>query len=252
MKLRDTWFGMTAAAALLCAAGVAQAGSVNTLTFSGLGLSGGADVPQSYQGDAAANTSHVTVSYRAVDTTGTTQVHGSVGYFGTGYGDLSGIAYNAASKLTDAYLLEITLTAAAGYQVTLGGFDFAGVPSTYNPSYDADHSWPTANWTGQTLWILDGNGNDLFKDTNLTIHGVDGNGATHDSFTAGYTSGSIVIRLGTTYYVGIDNVAFSESLAQVSISSTAPAVPVPPAAALGFVGLGVAALVRRRRRPQPA
>lgn len=246
MSLRRICNASTAAAVLVCAAGAAQAG---TLTFDGLGLADGAEIPQTH-GDNAADTPHVSVSYRSIDVTDPfSQVFGTVNYWGPDYGDLSGVAYNAGAGLSDRYFLEIALVADPGYEVTLDSFQIAGYLSEYNPSFQNDPTgnWPIGDWEGQTLWILDEDGNDLLFDDDLVVHGGTAAAPTHDTFTPNFTSGRILIRLGPSLNVGIDNVVFSERGATRNA-----VVPLPPAAALGFLGMGLAALVRRRRRAPPA
>jgi MYXO-CTERM domain-containing protein len=246
--LRSRWFALAFTITAAWSASSAEAGN---LTFDGIGLATGDAIPGSY-GDNLADTPHVTVEYRALDPDDLSTVHSYVSYWLGGptdpggwypIGDLIGSAYG----VDDGLLLEIKLVASSGYAVRLESFDIAGFPDTKggNPSTVADPNWPAANWTGQTLWLVDGNGNTLSLDDDLTVLGYDtGTGLpTHMTFEPNTTSGSIAIRLGPSWNVGIDNIRFSE----VSVTNVAH-TPLPPAALLGAAGLGVAALLRRRRR----
>ncbi len=162
-------------------AGQAQA---VVLDFSGLGLTNGQSVPQTY-GDQP----NLDVSYRSVASPGSNvEVASSMQYWPTQYSDLTDVAYGFQTA-------EVTLTPSAGHQVSLLGFDLGAWPNTDRQSqvsiYNLDYS------------AL------LFSTGSITVSGVT---ASNFSFANLTRTDGIKIQFGPdAFNVGIDNIEFTVS-----------------------------------------
>lgn len=149
---------------------------------------------------------------------------GGPAYQGAGYGDLIAVAF-----ATDASgVLEITLSADAGYRVELAGFQLGG--ALYN-----DHVVDAVD-------VLSGP-RALYHQTNVLVRGgglaVTARTHTDVSFATPLVGHSLTIRIDASNLgsgasqIGIDNVVFAQA-------------PEPGAAVLVCLGAGALALVRRR------
>jgi Ca2+-binding RTX toxin-like protein len=130
----------------------------------------------------------------------------NMSHWGTGYGSLSGVVYpNVESRA------EFTLTADAGFSVTLSSFDVA--------------SW-AANNTITGVKVLDGQGNTLYAQSNVLIPGGSSTAKKTFSFPTPLKAQSLKIVIDATNLglraenIGIDNIVFGQ---------TAAAPPPPPA-----------------------
>ena len=171
----------------------------------------GAALPQTYgdrvtasvqnnfhYGTSGGSTSHIVADYGTNGKTVTTRR--------TGFGDLTNVASTASHNP-----FEMTLTADAGYKVSLASFDLAGAPSH--------------DWTIKSVQVLDGNNNVMFSKTNVAIQG-DATGVrhTHFAFSTPLTASKMKIRFdasnltSSTAAVGIDNVQFSQVAQPAKIS----------------------------------
>lgn len=209
---------------VIACASVAQADMINFDSVSGGAVSNG-----------YGNTSTVTVSYQAVDSTGTVvtgysnnisvfhpfifNFYGDLGTVATppGFGPSGNLDYN-----------EITLTPASGYSVTLDSFEVAPFVGT------APHS--------QFFALLDQNGNVLTEYTNQTVAT-----SSHLTYSPDYTlNGPITLKFGTSSDIGVNYIDFT------SQPSVPVATPEPPSLLLLIVGgmfvLGIVRLMNRRRR----
>ena len=146
----------------------------------------------------------------------------------TGFGDLTNIYFNDADGDTT---LTLRLTADAGYEVDLYGFDLA--------------SFFTAGQTIQGLRVRDVTGNaDLFSQGVTAVSGV-----THNSFdfANGLSANTleIVVDLtglgGLSDDIGLDNVRFGQTLLPVG------GVPEPATWAMMIGGFGLVGAAARRR-----
>lgn len=161
---------------------------------------------------------------------------GSLIRWTTGYGDLVNVLEN---EVDGGSVLEVTLTADAGYQVNLFGFDLGG--------------WPQSDYTLPGLQVIDGASNVLFSQANVLVQG-NGVGPRHTTFDfgAGLTGQSLTLRLNlaglnnNSDNIGLDNVRFGQSGAPVG------GVPEPTSWALMIAGFAGAGAALRRRRPAPA
>ncbi len=119
----------------------------------------------------------------------------------------------------------ITFTAAPGSTVSVAGFDFG--------NYGGAVTLPR-------LAVVDNTGTVLFDRPNLS---VPDRSAGHLLFAPNATATSLTISLdltglgGNSDNMGLDNIRFHQT-----------ATPVPEPATLATLGLGVAAIARRRRR----
>lgn len=210
--------------------------NASILTFDDLGLTNYSPISQDY-GDSISSlndgvgsylegngfTPNVNVSYRTVNADGTVY-EDHLEFWAAGYGDLTNIAFAS----NEGRYAEITLTADAGWLVTLNSFDLAG------------YSVPRPD---QSL---------LVYSTDLTSPLVDYSPVTgvnpgHTTYTPSVTAQSLTIRFGTSWNVGIDNINFDQVLA-----GTSPVVPEPTSMALLGCGLLGGALARYRRRSAQA
>jgi hypothetical protein len=155
---------------------------------------------------------------------------GNVRMWTAGYGDLTNVIYQQDDTPTGR-TLDLTLTAAPGYDVRLYSFDMAGFGFT-DRSINA-------------VQVLDGASNTLFTCTSCFIDGTAGH--TAFSFSTPLTSQVLRIHFDASNLgsgsdnIGLDNVRFGEQAA---------AVPEPASLVLVGAGFGLAAarLGRRRRR----
>ena len=182
------------------------------LLFEPAGVNG-ADVSQDYgdrvtstdqggfiYGDVGGFTPNVTVAYGPDPT----QIH----RWGAEFGDLQNVIYNDEDLVG---IVEITLTADANLQVTLDSFDLAG--------------WSNADYTIDSVQVLDATGGPLFSDTDVLIQG-DFDGPRHTSFVFDppLISQEMTIRFDASNLgngsdnIGIDNITFG----QVGFGLTAP------------------------------
>jgi hypothetical protein len=198
-----------AAAALVLAAAPAGA---TVLTFDGLQLANEGAVPATY-GDAVnphcnANgccdavgcygggngfTPNVSVEYRTLNLATNATVLGYLKFWNADYGDLQNVAYAG----TNDRLGEIALVPAPGYDVILNGFDLGG--------------WPNDTITGQTVRMVDGNGNVIVDFSPADARGE----MTHSGFAPAIplrSSGTLRIQFGPNWRVGIDNVNFDQAV----------------------------------------
>ena len=161
----------------------------------------------------SSTTPNVEVSYTAVDPN----------LWTSGYGNLENVYYDEAD-FSDGFSL--TLTADAGFEVGLFGFDAA--------AFFGDEIAPE-------VAITDGNGNVLWSQTNAEIDST-----THTSFdfVDGIFANSLSIEIdltglgGSSDNIGIDNISFVQQTA---------AVPEPSSLLLVWItGIGVASIRRRR------
>ena len=161
----------------------------------------------------SSTTPNVDVSYTAVDPN----------LWTTGYGDLTNVYYDE-TDFSDGFSL--TLTADAGFEVGLFGFDAA--------AFFGDEIAPE-------VAITDGNGNVLWSQTNAEIDST-----THTSFdfVDGIFANSLSIEIDLTGLgassdnIGIDNVSFVQQTA---------AVPEPSSLLIIWItGIGVASIRRRQ------
>ena len=161
---------------------------------------------------------------------------GSLIRWTTNYGDLVNVLEN---EVDGASVLEVTLTADAGYQVNLYGFDLGG--------------WPQFDYTLPGLQVVDRASNVLFSQSNVLVQG-NGVGPRHTTidFGAGLSGQSLTLRLNlaglnnNSDNIGLDIVRFGQSGGPVA------GVPVPSACALMIAGFAGGGAALRRRRVAPA
>ena len=199
------------------------------LTFNITGATDGSLLPQGY-GDNVASLTNGTFSYGAG---GGFTPDVTVDYLGSGGQTDLNFWANGFNDLTNVVEYEpdgesgysITFTAAAGKTVSIDSFDLG--------NYGEAVTLPR-------LWIVDGAGTVLFDRPALSIANSN---APHLSFTPGVTATTLRISLdltglgGNSDNMGLDNIQFRQ---------TTTAVPEP--ATLATLGLGLAAILRRRRR----
>jgi hypothetical protein len=218
---------MTAAAFVLAAAAAPAAAETTTLTFSGniCGTTGNqacgnySPIGQSYGDSAGAD-----VQYRSIDTS-TGATFEPFLKFWTQYGDLPGIVWGGGGQ--SGYASEIVIAAAAGYEVSLIGFDFA----TY-----------LSRSATVPFSITSLGGTSIFSGTEPTLTPA------HNSLAinSAYFTDGIRLQWGPDGYdVGLDNIAFD-----VRATAVAAAVPEPASWAMMISGFGlVGGALRRRRQP---
>ena len=213
---------LTAAAATLALSGGAGA-TTFTLDFSGPICGGpcwnGLEISQDYGDGPLVDVSH--------SRDANNPAAGGLLWWSSSYSDLTDVAYG----LSTSGPASITLTPAAGYELTLLSFQLG--------------AWPTT--TRETaLSIRDGLGAMLQDFGIQTILG-----SVASTFAGAWTSAEgVEIRWGPdSYYVGIDNITFSVTEAGTG-GPTDPVPPVPLPASVLMLGAGLAGLglLRRRRR----
>lgn len=222
---------------LALAAGAAPAyGAVTTLDFSGnacteptggynTSCGTGYPIDQAY-GDSA----EVDVSYRSV-TVATGQTYESFLRYYDGYGqDLKGIVIGGKSDGTT--YSEISFMPAAGYEVSLLDFDFAGYPVG------------SANVQAVPFEVLNGDGELIYSATSSA------NWPTHNSLAVNsdYFASGITLRWGPeSYYVGLDNIRFD--VRAIDNGGGVSPVPEPATWVMMIAGFGLAGgAIRARRR----
>jgi hypothetical protein len=150
-------------------------------------------------GTAGGTTAHVLASYGATGST--------VETWPTPYGDLPAVAFAAPNGAK----FEMKLTADANFNVTLSSFDLA--------------SFNTADYTINSVSVLDNTGKTLFTKSNVKIFGGSAPHHTHFAFTTPLRGQGLTIRFDSSsqggWNVGMDNVQFSEvSLQKTTIAGT--------------------------------
>lgn len=158
-------------------------------------------------------TPNVTVAYRAQTPLGTFP---GLSVWTSGYGDLQNTVWSGGASNqvpNDGY---VTLTADAGFQVSL-------------------HSFRTALWsTGPAQYtdisVRDGLGNVLYSSN--TANPVGGN-VLHDFTSSPLTAQQLEIKFGQGWWITLDDVTYSQA--------------VPEPGTMLVLGAGLVALARRRR-----
>lgn len=201
------------------------------LTFDISGIANFQNVNQSY-GDAATATTMGGFGYGVGSEGFTPNVQTTYGtidpaLWTTGYGDLTNILFEDQDGFG---VLTVTLTADAGFDVVLYGFDL----SAYSTAFSSD---PTV----QLIDITDGGSNTFFSLVNSTVSET-----THTGFDFSsnpIVGSNLVIRIdarnlgGLNDDIAIDNIRFGQQ-------------PVPEPATLAALGVGLAAVLRRRKANQ--
>lgn len=153
------------------------------------------------------------------------------------YGDLINAMFGNQNSAT----LNVRLTADAGFQVALYGFDLGG--------------WPNTDYTISAVRVLDG-AMTLFAQSGVTVEGnFIGPRHTSFDFLAPLSGGDLLIQIdysnlaaGQHDNIGIDNIRFG----QTPPPDTEPTpVPVPLPGSGPLLGLGAALLLWSRRGQQP-
>lgn len=213
-----------ASAAMACAFGAMPAGAAVTViaiapaSCTDGSCGNGENLSQSLGDSALADVSH-----RVIKLDGSVYLP-SLQYWGSGYGDLAGVAF--ADGNATGYKGQWFFTPTAGYEVSLIGFDAA--------CYQNRASCQTLNFT-----VTDLAGNALGSGAQSTDY------PTHTSalVNSAYSASGIVLTWGPDAYdVGLDNIAFDVR------AVSGPAVPEPSTWAMllgGFLLVGGA--MRRRR-----
>jgi hypothetical protein len=187
----------------------------NTLTFSGLGLTDGNVIPQSY-GDVPGV---VDINYRSVQSIGSnSEVVPDLYYWGTQYSDLTDVAYGGTG-----FTGEVAILPATGYEVKLLSFVLGAWPN-------ADRESQAAIYNGTLSSQLETYGA-------FTVSGV-----TASSFAPNLlSSNGLRIQWGPdSFNVGIDNISYEVT----PIEAPSTAVPGP----LPLLGVGAAFGFSRRLR----
>lgn len=184
-------------------------------------VSGTADAVGLY-GLSGGITPNITVSYSGLNEGNGDPV--TPLWWGSGYGDLQGVVWGGDPSTSPLEVGQITLTPAAGFQVSLSSFDVGG--------------W-SGDYSGATVRVVDQFDNVLWDVTPSTILGS----STHSTFAPNLTSkGPLTIEWGDLWWIGMDNVTFSESAVDGGNS-------VPDGGStLALLGLGVVGLVASKRR----
>ena len=217
---------LAATAAMVLSAGGAHA---TILTFQNMGVANGQPINQSY-GDGVNGPSNIYGTYglgsEGYTPNVTVQYDTDARYWSTGYNPLVDILYDVEPNGQGP--LTITLTANTGYEAVLYGFDL-GAWATGGPSY-----FPV------DVRVTDGF-NILYNSVNNTITNGTTSFFAFNAPLASQTLSIIIDQTGLTPAnirdnIGIDNVRFGQAV-----------VPVPAAAPLGLLGMGLVAFVRRRK-----
>lgn len=158
-------------------------------------------------------TPNVTVAYRANNSSGTFP---GLSTWTTGYGNLTNTVWTGGFSSENPNNGFVTLTADAGFQVSLQSFRTA--------------LWSTgpANYTD--ISVRDGLGNVLYS-TNAA-NPVGGN-VLHDFTSSPLTAQQLEIKFGQGWWIALDDVTFSQA--------------VPEPGTMLVLGAGLVALARRRR-----
>ena len=158
----------------------------------------------------------VDVSYRSVQPSGETH-NDHLNYWGSGFGDLQGVVWGGNTSTAS----EITLTAAAGYEIALLSFDFGTYLSRFASS-------PVEITSLDGTTILSG-----VLSTNPGAHN-------HVDVASAFFTDGIRLRWGPNGYdVGMDNIAFE-------VRALPGAVPEPSTWAMMIGGFGLTGLSMRR------
>jgi hypothetical protein len=225
----------------LAAVSLAVPASVNatTLTFDGPSWPGiNQYVPQAY-GDNIANPAVVDGNGYTYGTGGGATPNVAAQYGGGSvpapnvdpstsyaYGGLQGVVVgNYAPSDGSSPIIQLTLTADPGYQITLESFDLGGYLATGN------------NY-GVNISVVDSINGLLYSQTNLSIQGGPSVSSPHDTFLPNVAGQSLTLAIYTGNARGnlaLDNVRFSQSV-----------VPEPASASL--LALGLVGLAARRKR----
>lgn len=214
-------------------AGLSTAAQATVLTFDrdGGGLVSAADLAT--YGDDVAASPQGGFSYGVGAEGFTPDVQASFGQgatpFADNYGDLTNVVFDSGGDL------QLTLSAASGFEVLLHEFQLAG--------------WPTADYTISSVSVTDGGGASLFSDNLVLIQG-DGSGPGHSTFSFGVplAAETLVIAfnsnnlLGGRDNIGVDNIRFGQAQAQQQ------PIPTPAPASFGLIALGLAGLASSRLR----
>jgi len=207
--------------------GVAGISQATVLTFADLNLINYDPIPEAY-GDNVTGpgssptgtylqgngwTPNVSTGYESRNNDGTLSAS-HILHWGTGYGDLANVGFSA---VPGGYLV-IILTAEAGYDVLLNSFDLGG--------------YPQASQVAERLEVRDGADNVLWSADPHTVPG----GAAHSTLLPNVQASELRILVGDNWNIGISNINFDQVNA------------IPEPATIGILGLGAAAMLRRRRR----
>lgn len=177
-------------------------------------------------GDDGGFTPNVTTSYNT-----------GLSYQGAFFGDLVAVGYGTNSS----GILEVRLTADAGYDVELMGFDLAGYLFT-NYTVDAIEVRNESDlvlWSAANMLVRGGNGT-----AGSTSSGQHSNYGLAEFGGAALRGAVLAIRIDAhslgadAWKVAIDNVSFAQTVA----------APEPGTALLLGLGVGALAVGRRRRR----
>lgn len=190
-----------------------------TLDFSGDICDGpcsnGTTISQSYGDTSLVDVSH---DYTSSAVPG-------LAYWGTGYSDLSGVAWGGDYSVDN--LGTISFTPIAGYKVSVLSFDIG--------------SWSGSSST--TVGVYDGAGS-LVGDLGMQFIDI----SSASTFTGDWSSDSgIEIRWANAWQFAIDNITFSVTEIDTGTPQPAP-IPLPASAFLLLAGLGSLGFARRRRR----
>lgn len=197
---------------------VAWADTILTFDISGVGNQD--SIPQSY-GDRVSTTPNVVLAYRDQDGNG-------LALWDDDFSDLTNVAYNpGADDGTSPRWFEITLTADAGFEVLLNGFDLG--------------NWLTDDQTVPLVSVLGPAGQVNFSSSDVVVNSRGGTHASFD-FSTPLAASALTIRLDTqgpqwSHNLGVDNISFGQRVA-----------PVPEPGTLALLGLGLFGVALHRRR----
>ncbi len=221
MKLRNLY-------GCLLVGGLCSSSFATILTFDISGISNHQSINQGY-GDAVTATTMGGFGYGVGAEGFTPDVQATYGtqqpaLWTTGYGNLTNILFEDQDG---SGILTVTLTAAAGFNVALYGFDL----SAYGAVFTSD---PTV----QRIEVTDGDSNSLYLLSNSTVSET--TRTSLDFSLNPLIANSLTIAIdarnlgGLNDDIAIDNIRFGQQ-------------PVPEPATLATVALGLAAIARKRR-----